>query len=94
MLHEKARMVAGYWGFRALEGVKKTVWWLSGERLDIFRSPMRWTPERSPWDWRTNRLWDCWIWLASVGYLYDEWRRGDIPEHVRIGGVWDSRPHP
>ena len=29
-----------------------------------------------------------WLWLAGLGYLYSDWRRGDMPEHLRVGGVW------
>ncbi len=29
-----------------------------------------------------------WLWLLSESYLYNDLRRGDMPENVRAKGVW------
>lgn len=72
---DKARMCAGIWAFRSLHQVSRAVWAVSFGHIDIFR-----------WKGKTNRLWDFWIWLASEGYLYEDWRRGDMPTKYRVNG--------
>lgn len=81
-LHEKVRVVVGFWAFMALDAVARGVYAVTLHRLDIFR--INGKGNRG----QTNRLWDFWIWLASQGYCYGDWRKGDMPEHQRIGGVW------
>lgn len=39
-----------------------------------------------------GRVWahesDCWLTLASHCWLLDDLKRGELPEHQRIGGIW------
>lgn len=72
--HEKARIVVGHWLFMRGADVYDAVRWAM-RRLGF----KRW-PELH----RSNLL----LTFASWGYLYDDLKRGDLPENQRIGGVW------
>lgn len=72
-LRDKARMVAGYWTFFAWDKAWSVLWVLSRRRIHIMNH--RWA-------------WDFLLTMAGWGYLYDDWRKGDMPEHVSKGGVW------
>ena len=39
---------------------------------------------RGPWVHESR----FYMWLAAESYLYEDLKRGDLPENQRIGGVW------
>lgn len=46
--------------------------------------------QRTPW--RARGPWvhesGVYMWLVAESYLYEDLKRGDLPENLRVGGVW------
>ena len=76
-LTEKARIIVAHLLFVLIDRVYTAAWHLSGHRIYLRL--------RGDGKGQTQRVW---LWLAGEGYLYDDLKRGDMPEHLRAGGIW------
>ena len=75
---DKAGMVLGFWAFALIGALARGFLWMTRGHVHPF-----WRK-----DGRTRWPWAFYASLASWGYLYEDWRNGDMPEHVSKGGVW------
>lgn len=70
---EKAEIVAGHFALAVWDTLWTLAWRVSGKRIRVIDHEWAWT---------------LFLNLAAAAWLWDDLRRGDMPEHLRIGGVW------
>ena len=71
-----------YWHERQRIRLGWSVFWLLDK---VWFRPLNWLT-RGHFFWAHES--SVWLTFASWGWLVDELRRGDMPEHQRIGGEW------
>ena len=70
---DTARIVAGHYAFNLWYLIWYAIRFVTFQRVHMI--DVRWA-------------WHFWIYLASHAYLYDDWKRGDMPVKGDGPGMW------